>query len=89
MPQSAPETRLRLVTVIAPQCVYADGLTLVLASLGHSKHPCFFITAELVWLLKDKNESIRKNAVVAKRFFTFFRSFSGPSQASSISFILS
>jgi thiamine biosynthesis lipoprotein len=28
-------------TVIAPQCVYADGLTKVLASLGHSKHPCF------------------------------------------------
>jgi thiamine biosynthesis lipoprotein len=29
-------------TVIAQQCVYADGLTKVLASLGHSKHPCFF-----------------------------------------------
>jgi thiamine biosynthesis lipoprotein len=29
-------------TVISPQCVYADGLTKVLASLGHSKHPCFF-----------------------------------------------
>lgn len=28
-------------TVLAKQCVYADGLTKVLASLGHSQHPCF------------------------------------------------
>ena len=28
-------------TVLAKRCVYADGLTKVLASLGHSRHPCF------------------------------------------------